>query len=83
MNPGRDWQELYMAAVLETDWTKMEERIEAAELAIHARQRVFSEDHGGTPTERQAIADAMSSLSVLRKEAASWSAKIVPFESVY
>jgi hypothetical protein len=45
------WQELYRVAVLETDAAKIEERIEAAELAIDERQLVLSE-------EGQAIDDA-------------------------
>jgi hypothetical protein len=28
---------LYEAAMLETDWSRMDERIEAAESALHAR----------------------------------------------
>jgi len=28
------WHEVYKAALLETDWTKMEERIQAAEAAL-------------------------------------------------
>ena len=35
------WHEVYKAAVLETDWTKMEERIQAAEAALHARKHEF------------------------------------------
>jgi hypothetical protein len=38
-----------MAALLETDWTKMQERLQAAEAEIRERQRVLSEDHHGTP----------------------------------
>jgi hypothetical protein len=66
------WQEPYMAAVLETDWTKMQERVQVAESEIHERKRVLSQDHGGTPEERQALADAMNGLTVLRRDAASW-----------
>jgi hypothetical protein len=63
------WHDSYKAAVLETDWTKMTERIQAAESDMSERQRVLSEDHGGTPEERHALADAMNTLKVLRKEA--------------
>jgi hypothetical protein len=65
-------QDAYQAALLETDWTKMPERVETAELVIHERQRVLSLDHGGTPEERRAIADAINSLKLLRQDAASW-----------
>ena len=33
------WHELYKAALLETDWSKIEERIQAAESAIQNRKR--------------------------------------------
>jgi hypothetical protein len=32
-----EWEKLYEAAMLETDWSRMEERIQAAESALHAR----------------------------------------------
>jgi hypothetical protein len=59
------WHESYKAALLETDWTKMQERVQAAVYEIHARRRVLSEDHGGTPEERYALADAMNILRLL------------------
>jgi len=66
------WYEVYKAAVLETDWSKMEERIRVAESAIQERQHEFALNHGGTAEEQQAIADALSGLTVLRKDATSW-----------
>lgn len=36
------WYEFYKSAVLETDWSKMEERIRAAEGAIRERERTQS-----------------------------------------
>lgn len=66
------WYEAFRTAVLETDWIHMPKRIEAAESAIHKRQRVLSLDHGGTPEERQAIEDALNGLKVVRKESADW-----------
>ena len=66
------WQELYAAALLETDWSKIEEKIQVAENAIRARLHEFSMNHGGTPEENQAIDDALSGLNVLRKEVAAW-----------
>jgi hypothetical protein len=47
------WQELYKAALLETDWSKMEERIQAAESAIQNRKREFALNSGGTQEENQ------------------------------
>lgn len=67
-----NWLDSYRAAVLETDWTKMPDRVLVAESEIQARQRVLSEDHGGTLEERQALADAVNKLSVLRSDVASW-----------
>ena len=67
------WYEFYKSAVLETDWSKMEERIRAAEGAIRERESELSLDHGGVPEERKAIADALRSLGVLKSDAASWS----------
>jgi hypothetical protein len=65
-----DWEQLYQAAVLETDWSKIEEHVHAADSAISARQHELSIDHGGTPEEKQRIQDALSALSVLRREVA-------------
>ena len=67
------WHDIYKAALLETDWSKMEERVQAAEAAIKDRKREFDLNHGGTPEEDHAIADALRSLSVLRTEATAWS----------
>lgn len=61
-----------MAAVLETDWTKIQQRLQAAEAEIRERQHVLSEDHGGTADERQAIIDAIHGMTSLRKEATAW-----------
>ena len=66
------WQETYQAALLETDWTKMQERIQAAESEIHQRRLQLSQDHGGTQEEREALVNAMSGLGALRINVASW-----------
>jgi hypothetical protein len=42
------WHDPYKAAMLETDWTQMQERLQAAESAIAKRQHVLSMDHGRT-----------------------------------
>jgi hypothetical protein len=54
------WQEVYKAVLLETDWSKMEERIQAAEAVLHERKREFDSNHGGTPEENQAIEDGFT-----------------------
>ncbi len=37
MTTGQKWQELYNVAVLESDWSRIEERIDASESAIKGR----------------------------------------------
>ena len=65
------WQESYQAALLETDWTKTQERVQTAEAEIHQRRLVLSQDHGGTDEERAALVNAMSGLRVLQMNVAS------------
>jgi hypothetical protein len=60
MSTRYGWQEFYYLAVLETDWSKMGNLIEAAESAIEARLHEFSLNHGGTSEENQAIVDAVA-----------------------
>ena len=67
------WQESYQAALLETDSTKMQERVQTAESEIHQRRLVLSQDHGGTDEERAALVNAMGGLRVLlRMNVTSW-----------
>ena len=54
------WQASYQAAVLETDWTKMQERLQKAVSEIHNRRLAQSQDHNGTAEEREALVDAMN-----------------------
>jgi hypothetical protein len=65
-----DWGKLYRAAILETDWSKIEERIQAADSAISARLHELSTNHGGTPEEKHRIEDALRGLGLLRREVA-------------
>jgi hypothetical protein len=60
------WYKSYRAAVLETDWTTMQERIQAAESELLGRQSALSE---GDPIERLEVAEALENLGVLRKPA--------------
>lgn len=69
------WYESYKAVVLETDWTKIPERIQWAESKINDRRCVLSQDHGGTPEERQAIANALNAMHTLRTEVADWQSR--------
>lgn len=66
------WHEFYNAAVLETDWSQMAGRIQAAESAITGRLRELSLNHAGAPEENQAIVDALNRLNTLRAEVARW-----------
>ncbi len=66
------WHEVYKAAVLETDWSKMDERIKAAESAIEERKKELALDHGGSQEEVEAITETLKSLGTLRTDATSW-----------
>ena len=72
MNTEHEWERLYRIAVLETDWSKMEGHIRAADDAIKAKLYEFSLNHGGSPEENQAIVDAQKRLATLRSEVARW-----------
>ena len=64
------WQASYQAALLETDWTKLQERLQKAVSEIHKRRLALSQDHSGTGKEREALVDAMNGLQSLRKDVA-------------
>jgi hypothetical protein len=66
------WQNLYKAALLETDWTKMVELVQKAESEIHKRRLELSKDHSGTQEEREAVVNALNGLRVLRMDATAW-----------
>jgi hypothetical protein len=60
---GNNWRELYRAALLEPDLSKLQERVKAAEEAIRARTsldgKIFSD-------ERVALQAAISALNALK-----------------
>ena len=60
------WQESYHAALLENDWTRMVQLVQAAESEIHKRRLQLSKDHNGTQDEREAVVNALNGLRVLR-----------------
>lgn len=65
------WQELYLAAILETDDTNLLDRIHAVRQAIAERLRDISRSsNGASEVERNDIADAMEALRALAKERA-------------
>ena len=62
------WQELYEAAVVETNPKTLQARVQAAKAAIDARLRELQMDHGGTREEQQALRDAVAGVRVLERE---------------
>jgi len=66
------WRNSYRAALLETDRTKMEQRIQTAESEIHNRRLILSQDHSGTDAERAALVQALQVLRILQIDAARW-----------
>lgn len=62
------WENAYETAILETDYLKLLELLQAAKSAIDDRLHDLLLDHGGTPEERRAISDALQGLTVLRRE---------------
>jgi len=61
------WEGLYEAAILETDDEKLPQRVRATKAAIDVRLQEMQLDHGGSPEERRALADALAGLIVLRR----------------
>lgn len=68
LNRTFDWQPYYEAAILETDASRMPELIKTAQTAINKRIEELRNDHGSTPEEQQAIADALAGLRYLQRE---------------
>jgi hypothetical protein len=75
MSIGYEWQKPYHEALLETDWTKIDERIQVAEAAMKGKLHEFFLNHGGTPEENHAVEDAMDALNVLKREVTDWREK--------
>lgn len=72
MTTPYNWYKSYTEAVLETDWEKIQERIDVAESAMYERQRELSRDPEGTPAEKQALFVALSGMKCLRRDVARW-----------
>jgi hypothetical protein len=62
------WEQLYEAAVLETDDKNLSNRLQAAKATIDSRRHEMQVDHGGTPEELQAISNALHGLNLLQAE---------------
>ncbi len=69
MNQRNNWEELYEAAILETDRSKLNERIDAALVAIESRLQALNENQSGDTEEQQAIRKALKGLGALREKA--------------
>ncbi len=61
------WQRFYEAAMLETHNSRLPVLIQTAQAAIQARLHQLDNDPG-CADERQAIADALAGLEVLKRE---------------
>ena len=61
----QDWEKLYRAALLESDPSKLLQRIEDAEAAINERSRSLTKPPGNKK-EQDAITRALHILSLLR-----------------
>ena len=62
------WEELYIAAAIETDIEKLAKRIQAARASIDARIHGLQSENGGSPAERIAICDALTGLNRLSRK---------------
>ncbi len=63
----QDWEKLYRAALLESDRSKLLQRIEDAEGAILERSRSLSKSPGNNEKEQGVIIRALHILSLLRE----------------
>lgn len=67
--PDFAWQRNYQAAIIETDPSRLLDRIAAAQTAIEARVAEIKSARFCTPAEQQALDDARSGLRLLTNEA--------------
>jgi PAS domain S-box-containing protein len=66
--PVIGWQEMYRAALLEVNPSKLKTRVEVALLAIHQRMRELEQTPSKPTEERLALKDALNGLRVLERE---------------
>lgn len=64
---GKDWKELYLAALFEDDNIKIPQRIAEAERALAARATELFGANGNQVREQQVMENAMYFLQLLRK----------------
>ena len=65
----QDWEKLYRAAIVESDRSKLLQRVEDAEAAILERSRSLSKSPANSGKEQEAITQALHILSLLRARA--------------
>jgi hypothetical protein len=66
-NELKAWEELYVAAVLESDPIKVESRIDLAQDALRERWQVLCRAPRAHDRERQRVEDAMRTLNLIRE----------------
>ena len=69
--PTYPWYQLYKAALIEKDWTRMNETVQAGQDEIYLRWLELTRQ-SGNEDEKQALLSAISGLKILRMDAAEW-----------
>ncbi len=69
VNVKQDWEKLYRAAIIESDRSKLLQRVEDAEAAILERSRCLAKSPANSGKEQEAITRALHILSLLRASA--------------
>jgi len=64
--PPKNWKDLYVAALFESDTQQIHSRIEDAEGAIRGRARELFQAAGDSVDEAEALDDALYALHALR-----------------
>ena len=65
-NEIKSWEDLYVAAVLETDPAKIADRLDIAQDALRERWRALRQVALARDPERQRLEDAIRTLNVIR-----------------
>jgi len=66
-NDSKLWEELYAAAVLETDPAKIADRIREAQDAIRERWQALNDTPRANDRERRRVEDAMQTLNMIQQ----------------
>jgi hypothetical protein len=67
MNEPKLWEELYAAAVLETEPAKIADRIDQAQNALRERWQTLHQTPRAHDRERRRLEDAMRTLNLIRE----------------